>query len=88
MREFWGTPPEGYSVFARDINFSENVGHWYMYVVESAAASDAFEVKEWDAMLQSGHEDFMEGLFPEIVMPKAAAAKSSKKKIDSILILS
>jgi len=82
MREFWGTAPEGYSVFTRDINFSEHVGHWYMYVVEASACSDAFEVNKWDAMLQSGHEEFMEGLFPAIVMPKDDASQktSSKKK--------
>lgn len=83
MREFWGTAPEGYSVFARDVAFSEHVGHWYLYVVEAAAASDAFEVNKWDAMLQVGHEKFMDGIFPEIVMPKDDASKkasSSKKK--------
>ena len=80
MREFWGTPPEGYSVFTKDIKFSEHVGHWYQYVQDGSAVSDAFEVNEWDAMLHSADEDFMKGLFPEIVMPKDDSSKKSKKK--------
>ena len=82
MREFWGPPPEGYSVFEKDIAFSEHVGHWYHYVKEAAAMSDAFEVNpDWQTMLESVDEDFMKGLFPDIIYPTdSETSKKSKKK--------
>ena len=80
MREFWGSSPEGYTVFSRDIHFAEHVGHWYQFVHEARATSDAWDANEWDAMLDSVCEEFMKGHFPEIIMPKDADAQRKKKK--------
>ena len=84
MREFWGSSPEGYTVFSKDIHFSEHVGHWYQFVHEAAATSDAWDTNEWGVMEDSVCEDFMKGHFPEIIIPKEADAQKKKKKTNKL----